>query len=99
MSYWDRVNKAIAAMDWSSFNGMPQSVWQDKLAQNLEETKDRLDKLTSLYDQVDALLSMAKRIRGKAVDDGDYWEISDDVFQEVQKAFDEIKTASANEHD
>lgn len=53
--------------------------------------RDRIEKLENLYDQVDALLSMAKRIKGKAVDDGDYWEISDDVFQEVQKAFDEIK--------
>lgn len=64
-----------------------------------DDLKAKIDKLENLADQVDALLSMAKRIRGKAVDDGDYWEISDDVFQEVQKAFDEIKTASANEHD
>lgn len=48
-------------------------------------------KLVDLADQVDALLSMAKRNKGIQIDDGDYWEISDDVFQEVQKAFEELE--------
>lgn len=61
-----------------------------KLAEDVEKAQAKIDKLLNLYDQVDALLTMSKRIKGKAVDDGDYWEISDDVFQEVQKAFEEI---------
>lgn len=53
--------------------------------------------LVNLADQVDAMLSIAKRKYQTVVDDGDYWEISDDTFQEVQKAFDEIKTALPKE--
>lgn len=92
MNYiWDRVNNAVAAMGWPSFNGMPESIWQEALAIKLEETKVKIDRLEALADQVDTMLSMAKRIKSKAVDDGDSWQINDDVFQEVQKAFDEIK--------
>lgn len=94
---WDRVDKAVAAMGWPAFTGMPEPAWQETLAIKLEETKAKIDKLDDLFYQVDAMLSMAKRKTGKAVDDGDSWEISDDVFQEVQKAFDKIKTAPAKE--
>jgi len=99
MNYlWDRVNKAVAAMGWPSFTGMQEGAWQEALAIKLEETKAQIDRLEALADQVDAMLSMAKRKTRnlypypiKAIDDGDHWEISDDTFQEIQKAFDEIK--------
>lgn len=94
---WDRVDKAVAAMGWPAFTGMPEPAWQEALAIKLEETKAKIDRLEALADQVDAMLSMAKRKYQTVVDDGDYWEISDDVFQEVQKAFDEIKTAQAED--
>lgn len=89
--YWDRVDKAVTAIGWSSFHGMAEPMWQEALAIKLEETKAKIDKLENLFDQVDCLLSMARRKTGRAIDDGDHWEISDDTFQEVQKAFDEIK--------
>lgn len=90
--YWDRVDKTVAAMGWPSFHGMLEGEWQEALAIKLEETKAKIDRLEALADQVDAMLSLAKRIKGKAIDDGDYWEISDDTFQEVQKAFDTVKS-------
>lgn len=96
--YWDRIDKAVAAMGWPSFHGMLEGVWQEALAIKLEETKAKIDRLEALADQVDAMLSMAKRKYQTVVDDGDYWEISDDVFQELQKAFEEIKTAPAGEN-
>ena len=73
--------------------------YEDELKLELYKLKSLNKGIGDFMDKVESMLSMAKRIRGKAVDDGDHWEISDDVFQEVQKAFEEIKTASANEHD
>jgi hypothetical protein len=51
---------------------------------------NKFEALVNLADQVNAMLSMAKHKTGKAVDDGDSWEISDDVFQEVNKAFEDL---------
>ena len=96
MNPFERIDKVLVNMGCDPIpKGMQTHEWLYLMAIRF----DHINKYADLYDQVDALLTLAKRIRGKAVDDGDYWEISDDVFQEVQKAFDEIKTASANEHD
>lgn len=86
--------RSIQLMDFIKGIHKPIIFDQDAFISVLESAiklEERTDKLDNLADQVDALLSLAKRVRGKAIDDGDYWEISDDVFQEVQKAFEEIK--------
>lgn len=46
--YWDRVDKAVAAMGWPSFHGMLEGVWQEALAIKLEETKAKIDRLEEI---------------------------------------------------
>lgn len=92
--YWDRVDKAVAAMGWPSFHGMLEGVWQEALAIKLEETKAKIDKLETLADQVDCLLDKARKVTLSSayIDEREQWLVSDSFFQEVQKAFYEVKS-------
>lgn len=84
-----KIMKLTSGETLSTTDGM---VWMDYT--ELDNIIDFSIKLIHLTAQVDAMLSMAKRKSGKAIDDGDSWEISDDVFQEVQKSFEYLNKES-----
>lgn len=90
--YWDRVDKAVAAMGWPSFHGMLEGEWQEALAIKLEETKAKIDRL-------EEIAAAAARIEGhwKCCDVYDYLE--DGVCNcGYDNLLEKLKTAPAGEN-
>ena len=94
-TYWDRVDKAVAAMGWPSFNGMKEGDWQEKLATKLEETKAKIDRLEEIANDAENTLILISRITAGA-------DLTIDMNSEVFKYLSDYfikrrKTASPKE--